>query len=54
MLSSFDTFEQPADWRTITIAKLSLCIFKRELGPVERFESALKDKQAARRSWSTG
>ena len=26
-----------------------MAFFKRELGPVERFESALKDKHAARR-----
>src|ERR1700730_17012535 len=35
--------------RMIAIRKdIAMAFFKRELGPVERFESALKDKQAAR------
>src|ERR1700738_4895486 len=53
MLSTFPiTFRAYLIWlirRMISIREgIAMAFFKRELSPVERFESALKDKQAAR------
>src|SRR5258708_29327136 len=54
MLSKFPiTFQahkicQLIRWMIAIREDIAMAFFKRELSPVERFESALKDKQAAR------